>query len=153
MPYRDLQRPAAPAPTERVAWVPREPPLDPAAVAGVGDAARALARRLLRLDDARLAALQGVAGASAVAVMGPVEALPWAEGVVYLGRDPLAPTLYFPTALRPAVHAALFERAIVRDRTIASPVAVVPRDGGLTVFSLAAARPVSRERLAAWING
>ena len=142
MPYRDLQRPAAPAPTERVRWVPRDTPLLPAAVVGTGDVARALVRRLLRLDEGGL-----------VAVMGAEGVLPWVDGAVYLGRDADAPTLYLPTALRPDVHLTLFERAFVRGRTIESPVAVVPGAQGLTAFSLAGARPLSRARLVAWMGG
>ncbi len=153
MPYRDLQRPAAPAPTERVRWVPRETPLAPVAVVGFGDVARALARRLLRRTDGGLVALQGVAAPELLAVVGAEAELPWADGALYLGRDADATTLYLPTALRPDVHVTLFERAFVRGRTIESPVAVVPGDRGLTAFSLAAARPVSRERLAAWMGG
>jgi len=153
MPYRDLQRPAAPAPTERVRWVPRDTPLLPAAVVGTGDVARALVRRLLRLDEGGLVALQGVAGVGLVAVMGAEGVLPWVDGAVYLGRDADAPTLYLPTALRPDVHLTLFERAFVRGRTIESPVAVVPGAQGLTAFSLAGARPLSRARLVAWMGG
>ena len=153
MPYRDLQRPPPAAPTERVRWVPREPPLAPAAVVGLGDAARALARRLLRLDDARLGALQGVAGPSLVAVVGTADALPWVDGAVYLGRDPAASTLYLPTALRPDVHAALFERALLGGRSIEAPVAVVTRAGELVVFSLGAARAVSRAELVRQAEG
>lgn len=153
MPYRDLQRPAPAAPTERVRWAPRDPPLAPAAVVGLGDAARALARRLLRLDDARLGALQGVAGPSLIAVVGAAEALPWVDGAVYLGRDPDAPTLYLPTALRPDVHVALFERALARGRSLDAPVAVVARAGELVVFSLGAARAVARAELARRAEG
>jgi len=153
MPYRDLQRPAAPAPTERVRWIPRETPLAPVAVVGLGDVARALARRLLRLDEGGLVALHGVAGPSLVAVMGAEAVLPWVDGALYLGRDADAPTLYLPTALRPDVHVTLFERAFVRGRTIESPVAVVPGSQGLTAFSLAGARPVVRARLVAWMGG
>lgn len=153
MPYRDLQRPAAPAPTERVRWIPRDTSLLPAVVVGTGDVARVLVRRLLRLDEGGLVALQGVAGAGLVAVMGAEGVLPWFDGAVYLGRDADAPTLYLPTALRPDVHLTLFERAFVRGRSIESPVAVVPEPQGLTAFSLAGARPLSRARLVAWMGG
>ena len=40
---------------------------------------------------------------SPVVVLGATEALPWVDGVNYLGRDPDAPRLLLPTMLRPAV--------------------------------------------------
>lgn len=109
-----------------VAFVPREPPLSPAAAVATGAAARRLGERLLRMDDARLSALRGVAGPDLLLVLGETGSLPWAEGTAYLGVDPDAPRLLVPTALRPDVPADLFERAILaRVPGGSGPVAVL----------------------------
>jgi hypothetical protein len=132
-------------------FTPRADSLEPEAVIGTGPAARALARRLLRLPDANLAALRGVAGDDLIALMGDADALPWVDGVTYLGRDADAPRLLLPTTLRPAVTLDVFERAIARHAgKVASPWAVLaapPR-----VISLADARPVERAHLLRWLG-
>jgi hypothetical protein len=134
-----------------VTFAPRADTLEPAAVIGTGPVARALAQRLLRLPDGDLAALRGVAGDGLIALMGDADALPWADGVTYLGRDADAPRLLLPTTLRPAVALDVFERAIARHaRKVASPWAVLvapPR-----VISLADARPVERAHLLHWLG-
>ncbi len=123
-----------------MSWRPREAPLAPCAVAGSGPAARALARRAAgrRLD--------GVAGDDVIVLLGDADALPWADGVVYLGRDARAPSLLLPTALEPAWPVALFERALLA-RHPGTPLAVF---GGFIV-PLGGARPVAPDRLAAWL--
>jgi hypothetical protein len=131
-----------------IAFLPRAAPLAPLAVAAQGQAARALAERLLAEDDAALAALAGVSAPDRLIVLGPEEALPWVDGVVYLGRDPAAPSLLFPTALAPAAPPALFERAVLT-RALAAPVAVFADPPALA--SVAAARPIDRARLAVWL--
>jgi hypothetical protein len=134
-----------------IAFVPRPDSLDPVAVVGAGPAARALAQRLLWLPDAGLAALRGVAGAGLIALIGDTEALPWVDGVVYLGRDADAPRLLMPTTLRPAVPPDIFERAIARHAgPAAGPWAVLsapPR-----VLSLADALPVERACVLRWLG-
>jgi hypothetical protein len=134
-----------------VTFAPRADSLEPAAVIGTGQAARELAQRLLRLPDADLAALRGVAGDGLIALMGDAGALPWVDGVTYLGRDADAPRLLLPTTLRLAVALDVFERAIARHAgEAASPWAVLvapPR-----VISLADARPVERAHLLYWLG-
>jgi hypothetical protein len=134
-----------------VTFVPRADSLDPVAVIGAGPVSRALAERLLRLPDTRLAALRGVAGDGVIALSGDAAVLPWVDGVVYLGRDAGAPRLLLPTMLRPAVAADVFERAIARHAgQLASPWAVIvspPR-----VISLAAALPVERAHVLRWLG-
>jgi hypothetical protein len=132
-----------------VAFVPRRAPLAPLAAAAQGPAARALAERLLARDDDALAALSGVASPDGIIVLGPAEALPWVDGVVYLGRDPEAPALLLPTALAPDAPPALLERAVLT-RVAAAPVAVLADPPALA--SLAAARPLDRARLRAWLG-
>jgi hypothetical protein len=109
--------------------VPREPPLEAVAAVALGAAACALGRRLLAGSDEQLAELRGLTGmtgmtglagmtgatrAPLLAVLGDVAALPWVDGIVYLGRDAEAPRLLLPTTLRPSVTAALFEAAVLR---------------------------------------
>lgn len=150
-PYREVQRPAAPKATVTVRWLPREPPLVPACVIALDDVARALGRRMQRMDDATLSALRGVAGRGCLALLGDATTLPWVDGVTYLGRVAEAPSLLVPTVLRPDVTLALFERALMREAPCAAPMAILPRATGLVALSLAEALPISRARLAAWL--
>jgi len=132
-------------------WTPRDVPLTPVAVAARGSAARQLAYRLLALDEAGLARLQGVSGADVLLILGEQEALPWAPGVVYLGRDPEAPALLLPTTHAVSVPAALLERALLAHfRQVAPPLAVLPELR--QVISGNQARPVCRELLREWLR-
>ena len=132
-------------------WQTREPPLAPIAAAATGPAARALAQRLLAMPDDRLSTLTGVAGPELLLVLGPEESLPWVDGAQYLGRDPDAPGLLLPTALRPAVPLPLVERAAMfRRRNAPMPMALV-LDPPLLV-PLEDARPVDRTALLQWLG-
>ncbi|MCY1018910.1 hypothetical protein [Pyxidicoccus sp. MSG2] len=132
-------------------WGPRAEPLEPLAVAGEGDVALALARRVLSESDARLAGWSGVAGTGVLVLLGPAGSLPWVDGAVYLGRDSSAPSLLMPCALAPDVAASMLERALLaRVGSKGTPVAVLPASGHLV--SVGAARPVSRITLTAWLE-
>ena len=135
-----------------IAFAPRTDCLEPAAVIGTGPVARTLAKRLLRMADADLTALRGVAGDGLIVLMGEAAALPWVDGVVYLGRDADAPRLLLPTTLRPTMAADVFERAIARHAGgHASPWAILaapPR-----VIPLADALPVERDHILRWLGG
>ena len=133
-------------------WLPRERPLTPCAVVAQGAAAQRLARRLLRCADAELAQWRGVAERDTLVVLGEAEALPWADGAIYLGQEAAAPALLLPTALQPDFPAALLERALrAQFPTVAPPFAVLP--GTLQIVSLAGARTVARASLQAWLEG
>jgi hypothetical protein len=135
----------------RIPFVPRPDVLDPVAVVGLGPVARALARRLLRRGEEGLGALRGAAGDDVLVVLGAAEALPWVDGVNYLGRDPGAPRLLLPTMVRPAVAADAFERAIARHAAVLpSPWAVLP--DARRVFSIAHADPIDRALLGRWLE-
>lgn len=137
--------------TAGTAFSPRSDILDPLAVVGVGPVARALADRLLRLTDDQLLGLRGLVGDDLLLVLGQTEALPWVDGVEYLGRDPGAPRLLIPAMLRPVVALDVFERAIARHAsTIASPWAVLVSPARL--ISVADARPIERRLLEAWLG-
>jgi hypothetical protein len=139
----------------RITFSPRPDILDPVAVAGVGRPARALANRLLRLTDARLQELRGAAGGDLLVVLGETSALPWADGVAYLGRDPDAPRLLVPTMVRPDIALDVLERAIAGRAAalpsrLPSPWAMLlapPR-----MFSVAHAAAIERDLLHAWLE-
>jgi hypothetical protein len=136
-----------------LAWGPRARPLEPTAVFAAGPAAAALLRRLGQRSEEALGALRGVAAAPGsalpfVLVLGEAALLPWADGVLYLGRDPAAPSLLLPTAASPLVPLALVERALLqRAPAQPPPLAVLPAPWGLVV-PVGEARPLSRARLA-----
>jgi hypothetical protein len=137
----------------RIPFVARSDVLDPIAVVGLGRVAGALARRLMQLGDEPLHALRGAAGDDMLVVLGATEALPWVDGVNYLGRDPDAPRLLLPTMVRPAVAADAFERAIARHAAalpsaLSGPWAVL--HDARRVFSIAHAGPIDRDLLDRW---
>ena len=132
-----------------VRWTPRDAPLPARAVVASGAAARALGRRVAELDDDALRTLAAVAGEGVLAILGDPSALPWIDGVTYLGRDEAAPDLLLPTAVAPTIPAAVLEAAIRKLVPRATPVAVLPAPARL--IPCGAARAIDRERLAAWL--
>ena len=132
-------------------WRPRKTPLDPVGVAARGEAARALARRLLAREDEALARLSGAASRELLVVLGDAADLPWVDGAVYLGKDTAAPSLLLPTTREPAVPLPLVERALARAAAAPPPFAVLLDPPLLT--SLEAARPVLRSTLERWLTG
>ena len=146
-PYRAA--PDAPEPDRdglALAWRPRPTPRPATVVVAAGPAADALRRRLLRLPDAALLALRGVADPRHVVVLGAADALPWVDGATYLGRCPDAPALALPTALDPTLPPGLLERALAaRLAPLTGPFALWPdARGAAVVCCLAAARPLDR---------
>lgn len=134
-----------------VEWRPRPEPLAPVGAAARGAAAARLARRLLEEDDELLSReFRGVGGRGLLVILGAEERLPWVEGVTYLGRDERAPALLMPTALEPSAPAPLLERAFAAHFPGLTPCAVLTRPAALV--PLAAARPVARETLVAWLG-
>jgi hypothetical protein len=133
-----------------VTFGPRASPLVPLAAAARGTAAAALARHLAARDDAALARLSGVSGPGLLLVIGAAVDLPWITGIVYLGKDPGAPSLLLPSALEPDVPASLFERAVL----LRTPGADVPIAVLLAPPALAgagSARPIRRAALLAFL--
>ncbi len=130
---------------------PRAAPLTPRAAVAEGAVALRLARALLARDDAALARLSGVAAPGLLLVTGPEEALPWVDGVRYLGTDPEAPALLLPTALEPELPAALVERALLTAAAgAATPLALL--EGPARLVPVGQARPLERARLVAWLG-
>jgi hypothetical protein len=110
-----------------------------------------LAARLLSRPDEELAALRGVAGPDLLIALGSGENLPWADGVIYLGRDPDSPLLLMPTTHGPSIPLQLLERALVARKDRLSPPLAVLLDPPLLV-STVAARPIARASLEAWLR-
>lgn len=134
-------------------WLPRPDPLPPLAATARGEAARVLARRLLgRLES--LPQLAGVAGGDLLVITpltGEADRLPWVEGIVYLGRDPLAPSLLLPTTLAPSVSLSLLEPALLRRfDTLPVPLVVLPMWD--CVLSLADAHAIDADQLRQWLE-
>jgi MoxR-vWA-beta-propeller ternary system domain bpX5 len=134
-----------------VQFHPRAVALVPAGVVATGACALALGHRLLELSTDHLHALQGVATVDTIVVLGDAANLPWALGVVYLGREDAAPRLLLPTLDGPSVPADLFERAVLKHMQTESAVAVVLAPE-LRLISLAAARPLDARVLGAWLE-
>jgi MoxR-vWA-beta-propeller ternary system domain bpX5 len=134
-----------------IAFTPRDTILDPIAVVGLGDAARALAHRLLELEDGRLRELRGAAGEGILIALGETAALPWAAGVTYLGHESDAPRLLVPTMIRPAIAFDVFERAIARHAApLSAPWAVLASPA--RVFSVANATTIDRNEILRWLE-
>lgn len=139
-----------------VAWRPRPVPLDPVGVAARGEAARALAKRLLARwdrDGEALSRLSGVAGPDLVILLGDAAALPWVEGAAYLGRDAHAPSLLLPTNREPTVPLPLLERALLirASRLHTEPPLAVLLDPPLLASTLEA-RPLVRSQIRTWLE-
>lgn len=133
-----------------VVWRPRKTPLDPVGVAARGEAARALARRLLAREDEILARMTGAAAPDLLVVLGASADLPWVDGAVYLGKDAAAPSLLLPTTREPSVPLPLVERAFARAAGAPPPLAILLDPPLLT--SLQNARPILRTTLQGWLD-
>lgn len=133
-------------------WITRTTPLAPQALAVWGESATLLAHRLLEGSDETLARLRGVSWSYGFVLEGEAQALPWVDGVLYLGRDTLAPRLLLPTNQQPDVPLDLFQSAFERAlaREMASPIAVIPALH--MAISLGEARSLQRAKLEDWLH-
>jgi hypothetical protein len=91
-----------------------EPPRAPEAMVALGDAARALATRLLELEDAQLSQLTCAAGVGVLIVRGATHELPWVDGVRYLAALPGVPELLVPAHQTSSAPPELVARALAR---------------------------------------
>ena len=105
---------SAAAPSLPVRFRPRPVPLVPCAALSTAHVTTALLAALLRTAPERLGRLEAARSRRTFLLVGPAAELPWVDGIEYLGRDPEAPALLVPTAVRPDVPMALFERALLR---------------------------------------
>jgi hypothetical protein len=133
-------------------WIARDVPLPPVAVAVPRAVARLLATRWRTAAGAAVESLRAAATPSALLLFGDVEALPWADGVLYLGRDPEAPRLLVPTALAPDVPIGLFERALfTRWPATRAPAALLLEP--MRLADAASPGPLDLASLRAWLGG
>lgn len=129
----------------------RHEPLPPRAVVGLGAVAKALAARLLALPEDNRRQLRVLAVDGLVIAVGPEHALPWVDGVWYLGAEAQAPGMLLPTLHEPTVAAPLLERALRRVHALPDgPFAVLSLT---TLVPLARAGPISRPLLASVLGG
>jgi hypothetical protein len=133
-----------------ITWSPREYALQPVAAAGHGEVSLRLAQRLLQMDDEALGQLQGVAGEHLIVVQGRTDLLPWVQGVQYLGVDPSAPSVLFPTNYQPSFPPELLASALRANTGTQELIALLPRPP--LMVPMGSARPVSRMTLAAWLE-
>jgi hypothetical protein len=112
-----------------------------------------LARHLGTWSDERLAPLAAGAGPELLVVAGPAHALPWVDGLVFLGTDEDAPRLRLPTALAPSLPADLLQQIVGAGKP--SPLAVLPPGGadGLLTIALDRLSRVDRAALARLAEG
>ncbi|MEZ4322005.1 MAG: hypothetical protein R3F61_31325 [Myxococcota bacterium] len=127
-----------------VDWAPRDPPLLPLGVAGRGDVAARLARRVLASRGAP--GWRAVVGDRLLVVLG--DALPWVDGVVYLGADPRAPRLLHDSRLMPSVPPDLLARRI----HARVPGLVAWLHAPDVLVPLADAEPIHPPALSAWLE-
>jgi hypothetical protein len=127
----------------KIRWQNRFDALEPSALIAFGNAAENLRGKLLTFDDEKLSALQGVFAENLLFVAGAKEILPWANGVVYLGKDRLAPSVFVPTNLRPNVPLDLFEKSLLAKFSAQKPFAVVENK----IISIGKMHPISRKIL------
>ncbi|HZS05963.1 MAG TPA: hypothetical protein VFD58_14085 [Blastocatellia bacterium] len=134
----------------QVRWQSRREPLRPLGLAAHGNVARQLAQRLMKLSDETLVQLRGVAAPGLLVIIGEEKALPWVDGVIYLGRDERAPSLLLPTTLEPVIPLPLVERALLGQSNERPPLAVLPDE--LLIVPVGSARAVARETLISWVE-
>jgi hypothetical protein len=126
--------------------------VEPSAVVGLGSVAARLAARLAASDDETLGCLRAATAQDVLVVLGPAAALPWVDGVFYLGRLPAAPPLYLPTSLVPDAPLDLLVRAVRHRVPGDALVALVPlANGRCELIVINAGPPLCRNDLAALV--
>jgi len=136
-----------------ITWRPRHVPLRPCVALGVGDQARLLAIKLVAAGAHQRGALRAVASNGLLCVLGDADALPWVDGVEYLGIDPHAPSLRLPTAMQPSVSPDLLQRGLIaRCNATGTTAPLAVTHSPARVFSLAYAQLVSAAGLQAWLE-
>jgi hypothetical protein len=130
---------------------PRAVPLVAHALIARGDAALALARKL---REGAPAGLRGVRWAGAIALfVDTPEQLPWIDGAEWLGREPLAPSLFVPTRLEVTPHPQLVHAALARKLGADHfPLAIVPAGARVEIVPLGSARAPSARGIDAFLG-
>ena len=129
------------SPPLKIKWQIRFDALEPLALIAFDLAAVRLKEKLLTFDDEQLSAWQGVFAENLLFVAG--ENLPWSDGVIYLGKDARAASVFVPTNLRPNVPFDLFEKSLLQNFAAQKPFAVVEN----RIVPVGKMRPISRKVL------
>lgn len=124
-------------------WRNRFDALAPSAVIAFDSSAKKLKEKLIALDDEKLGLLQGVFAENLLFVKGLAENLPWADGVIYLGKDALAPQIFLPTNRQPDVPLDLFEKKVLQIFAAQKPFVVLENK----IIPIGKMLPVSRNIL------
>lgn len=134
---------------EAIEWQNRAVSLDPCAVTASDEAAVNLAQKLLRLDDESLENFQGAGAKSLIFIAGRGDALPWADGAIYLGRDARISALFLlPTTVEPKISIDLFKLVLEKKFRHKLPCVVLPGK----IISFGAAKKLSRAVLEKWLT-
>lgn len=107
----------------KISWRPIEPPLVPIAAAGHGSVGDQLAERARGHREWRVSRYPGW-------TLVDGDALPWVDGVIYLGLLPGTTDVLVPVHRQPRVHPELVSRVVrsLLGSRRASCVALVPSD-------------------------
>lgn len=127
----------------KIKWKNRLDALEPLAIIGFDEMAKRLKEKLLSLDDEKLSLLQGVFGKNLLFAAGQTADLPWIDGVIYLGKDLQATSIFLPTNMRPEISLDLFEKTMLRRFSAQKPFAIVEN----RVIPVGEMRPISRKIL------
>lgn len=134
---------------ETIEWQNRAVSLDPCAVIAFDEAAVNVAEKLLRFDDESLEAFQGTSAKSLIFISGRGDDLPWADGVVYLGRDARASASFLlPTTVEPKVSIDLFKLILENKFRHLLPCVVLPKK----IIPFGTAKKLSRAALERWLT-
>lgn len=132
----------------QINWQNRLDPLEATALVATRDAAIRLARKLLSFDDEKLNLLHGVSANDLLLIAGKAEHLPWVNGVIYLGKDSLAPSILLPTTVRPNIPIDLFEVTLLNQFPDQLPFAAIEN----RIVQTGQMRPITRKILQDWVE-
>ena len=132
-----------------VQWQPRLEPLPAQAAVAGGETARMLARRLLLQVDHLSAGLELVTSPGWLVLLGKTEALPWVDGVRYLGREAHEPRLYLPTTHEPSLPVEWIAGALAQRYSVDGPFALTET---LEIIPLGRARALHSAALNDWLT-
>lgn len=95
-------------------WAARADALPPGGVVAAGSVIPAVLAQLRARPAEALASLSAVAARHLLVVLGPKDALPWADGVRYCAADPSAPMLWLPTHMAPGLPPELVQASLAK---------------------------------------
>lgn len=135
-------------------WRPGANAPEPRAAVAHGTAVARLFARLAGLPAPRRERLTATAAPEWLVVLGPADALPWADGVRYAAPHALAPALWLPTHLEPDAPLDLLWQALER-RHARTPLLLWPEPAAVLPLDRprAASDELLAELAAAWRTG